>query len=210
MSLLLFLRDLGMCWANAPGSAGKKNRFGGGTEPLVWAEFHLYKSVGGLYLQNAEVKEDFLAIRSDPKRLLAAIRFYKRTKQILIIGHAGNDILKILWNAMILLNKNCPVEIVEFRFNWRLLKALGLAPSLRNCCECGAALKNELSWSGDGLLCIRCRQTAAKPSPGILTSLQRAALLDQPSFVEWAKSQTQYSFFYEHTRKTIIFFTKFS
>lgn len=211
MSLLLFLRDLGMRWASAPGASGKKSRFGGTIEPLVWAEFHLYQSVNGLYVQTAEVKEDFLFIRSDPKRLLAAMRFYKRIKQTLVAQHESNQLLTILWNVMSALNENCPIDITEFRFNWRLLKALGLAPSLQSCCECGAPLKDELNWSEDGLLCARCKGTAAPP--GALKCLQRAAMLDQGSFITWSKKQTEYTecnFFREQSKKLVIFFSKFS
>lgn len=212
MSLLLLLRDLGMRWVSAPGAAGKKSRFGGATEPLVWAEFHLYQSTGGLYLQNAEVKEDFLSVRTNAKKLLAAALFYKKTKQVLIAGHESNQILTILWNAMLSIGENCPEDIVEFRFNWRLLKALGLAPSLRSCCKCDSPLNDELNWSENGLLCAGC--AGAKPQPqGALASLQRAALLEQRSFVVWSKKQTEYTeykFFREQSKKIVIFFSKFS
>lgn len=214
MSLLLFLRDLGMRWVNAPGASGAKSRFGGATEPLVWAEFHLYQSAGGLYVRNAEIKEDFLSIRSDPKRLLSAIRLYKRAKQVLIAGHESNQILTILWNAMLSLNENCPQDIVEFRFNWRLLKTLGLAPSLQSCCACGARLRGELNWSEDGLLCAKCGgEDGGTRQEEALRDLQRAALLDQRSFVEWSKTRAEYvkyGFFKEHSKKIVIFFANFS
>lgn len=206
-SLLLFLRDIGMRWVSAPGATGRKNRFGGATEPLVWAEFHLYQSANGLYLQNAEVKEDFLSIRSKPKRLLTAIRCYKRVKQILMAGHESNQILTILFNAMLLLNEDCPEEIVEFRFNWRLLRALGLAPSLHSCCCCGLPLKDELRWSDDGLLCVRC--VTGKSPPDALKDLQKAALLDYPRFVEWSKRQKYSNFYLDNLQKLIIFFSNF-
>lgn len=213
MSLLLFLRDLGMRWVSAPGAAGGKSRFGGATEPLVWAEYHLYQSSGGLYVRNAEIREDFLQIRSDPKRLLTAIRLYKRIKQILVAGHESNQILTILWNAMLSLNENCPADAVEFRFNWRLLRTLGLAPSLQSCCACGARLKDELQWSGDGLLCARCGGQAGEGREEALGDLQRAAMLDQRSFVEWSKKRAEYAgcgFLKEHSKKIMIFFANFS
>lgn len=209
-SLLLLLRDLGMRWVNAPGATGRKSRFGAATEPLIWAEFHLYSSAKGVYLQSAEVKEDFLNIRSSPGRLLTAMRCYKRTRRILLAEHESNHILTILWNMMLALNENCPEKIVEFRFNWRLLKSLGLAPSLNSCCECGASLEYELNWSRDGLLCARCGGTADKSFPDTLKSLQLAALLDQRRFVEWAKRQADSVIFKEHNKELVSFFSNFS
>lgn len=211
-SLLLFLRDLGMRWVSAPGATGKKSRFGGATEPLVWAEYHLYQSTHGLYLQNAEVREDFLRIRSDRRRLLTAMRCYKRVRQILMEGHESNQILILLWNAMLSLNANCPAEVTEFRFNWRLLRALGLAPSLLTCSECGSTLKDELNWSPDGLLCGRCKNTgtmAGQPA-NTLADLQKAALLGQANFLEWSVRQVNCNFFSEHMKKLIRFFANFN
>lgn len=199
-----------MRWVSAPGASGKKTRFGGATEPLIWAEFHLYQSANGLYLQNAEVREDFLSVRSKPARLLTAMRCYKRVRHILMAEHESNQILTILWNTMLALNEKCPESIVEFRFNWRLLKALGLAPSLQTCSECGSHLKEELCWSQDGLLCARCKNMPDSLPQNALINLQRAVLLDQARFVGWSKQQSQDSFFSENTKKLLIFFTRFN
>lgn len=210
-SLLLLLRDLGLCWVSAPGANGRKGRFGGATEPFVWAEFCLYQSANGMYLQSAEVREDFLAVRSDPKLLLTAMRCYKRVKQTLMVGHESNQSLIILWNAMLALSAGCAAELAEFRFCWRLLRYLGQAPSLLECCGCGAPLKEELGWSQDGLLCSACGASAAPP--GALADLQRAALLEQDRFVEWAKRPRQKKYlglFSEQTKKLIIFFADLS
>lgn len=209
-SLLLLLRDLGMRWVSAPGAASRKNRFGGATEPLVWSEFNLYSSAKGLYLQSAEVKEDFLNVRSNSRRLLTAMRCYKRAKQILLAEHESNQILIVLWNMLLSLNENCPEEIVEFRFNWRLLKSLGLAPSLKSCCGCGMPLNHELNWSRDGLLCVRCKGAGGESPQDALRSLQLAALLDQPRFAEWSKGQTKLNFFKDHNKELMKFFSNFS
>ena len=212
-SLLLFMRDIGMRWVSAPGATGRKNRFGGAIEPMAWAEFHLFQSVKGLYLQSAEVREDFLAVRSSPKRLLASMRCYKRVKQTLMAEHESNQILVILWNTMLAFNENCPEQIVEYRFNWRLLKALGLAPSLQSCCECGLPLGEEPRWSSNGLLCSRCGSGTANKPVRELLDIQRAAMLDHHRFVQWAKKQTyndNMNFFGEYIKKLIIFFTNFS
>lgn len=199
-----------MRWVSAPGASGKKSRFGGATEPLVWAEFHLYQSANGLYIHNAEVKEDFLSVRSEPKRLFTAMRCYKRVKQILMTGHESNQILTILFNIMLTLDNNCPEEIAEFRFNWRLLRALGLAPSLRTCSECGSLLKDELHWSNDGLLCAMCGGGAGKSPLGMLRNLQKAALLDYRRFAEWSKRQEHSDFYLNNTKKLMMFFTNFN
>ena len=88
-SLLIFLRGLGPRWVNAPSG---KNRFGGATEPLVWGTFNLYQSPSMLYLQGAEVKEDFISLRNSRESLLAALRIYKQTAKILMDTHTSDNI----------------------------------------------------------------------------------------------------------------------
>ena len=77
-TLLIFLRGLGPRWVSAPSG---KNRFGGAVEPLVWGTFNLYQSPSMLYLQGAEVKEDFISLRSSGSSLMTALRIYSRRQK---------------------------------------------------------------------------------------------------------------------------------
>jgi DNA repair protein RecO (recombination protein O) len=189
-SLLLFLRDMGPRWVYAP-AASAKSRFGGMTEPLVWGTFNLYQSPGRLYFQGAEIREDFLSLRSSPKLLMTALRFYKRTAKVLLVGHESNSALNILWSSLLLLKENCPSEIVELRFTWKLLKTVGLAPSLVNCVNCGSVLNESSFWSSDGLLCSNCCSGTGKMkvSYAVLRMLQAAVLLDHNKFIKWSNTQ---------------------
>ncbi len=211
LSLLLFLRDMGPRWVNAP-AASSKNRFGGATEPLVWGTFDLYQSPNKLYLQGAEIKEDFLALRSSPGQLMTALRFYKRLSKVLLVGHESNQILTILWGAMLLLKEKCPVEIVDFRFTWKLLKAVGLAPSLQHCVNCGSHLQEKTLWCSDGLLCAQCSADNRNKqiSSEELRSLQASALLDQEKFIEWSHAQKSVEIYNEQLKILITFFTDFN
>lgn len=210
-SLLLFMRDLGPRWVNAPAASGK-NRFGGATEPLVWGEFNLYQSPKSLYLQAAEVKEDFIALRDSPLKLTTALKFYKRLSRVLMTGHESNQILTLLWGTLILLKENCPVDSVEFRFTWRLLKGTGLAPSMQSCVNCGAKLCGAAFWNGDGLLCEACGSGLGKTAllRETLKMMQLAALLDHDKFMEWSRLNESPEIFKEQTKKLITLFSDFS
>lgn len=185
-SLLLFLKGYGIVWVSAP--SGSKSRFAGAGEPMVWGSYELYKSPGRFYVKSAEIKEDFLSVRSSPKKLTTAVSLYQLISQTIYQEHENDKALNLLWSCMLLLNSGCPAETVKFRFIWRLLKYLGLAPSLTNCVSCSAQLTTALA-AHDGLLCEKCAVSGCKISAGQLAELQAAAMLPQEKFAEWAKGK---------------------
>lgn len=208
-SLLLFLRNMGPLWVSAPASK-TKCRFGGATEPLVWAEFNLYQSPTRLYLQSADVKEDFISLRSSAEKLKTALRFYKRLAKSLMVGHECNNTLTLLWSSLVLLKENCPADIVEYRFTWRLLRESGLAPSLQYCVKCGCRLEDGASWTKDGLACITCSGGALRgPAAEDLRELRLAALLEHNKFIVWSASQKKSALFTDELKKLVTFFTDF-
>ena len=135
-SLLLFLRGFGPLWAGAP-SAGGKNRFGGGAEPMVWGSFSLYQSPSRLYLQSVDVKEDFLQLRGSPAALACAARLYRLTADEAPSGCENDGLLRALWSAAVQLRAGALPAAVEFRYMWKLLAVMGTAPSLGYCAGCG-------------------------------------------------------------------------
>ena len=206
-SLLLFLRDMGPVWVSAPASK-TKCRFGGATEPLVWAEFSLYQSPSRLYLQGAEIREDFISLRSSAEKLKTALRLYKRLTSVLLTSHESNNILTLLWSAMILLKENCPADIVEYRFTWRLLKETGLAPSLQYCVKCGAKLESGAIWTRDGLICSSCSASGREDiGREELSCLRFAAMLSHDKFIGWSKGREKSSLFTGQLKKLVTFFT---
>lgn len=186
-SLLLFLRGFGPRWASAPSSGGK-NRFGGAAEPMVWGSFSLYQSPARLYLQSADIKEDFLALRSSPAALSCAARLYRLTANEAPSGCSNDGLLRALWNAMLELRGGAKPAAVEFRYMWRLLAVMGTAPSLSICAGCGGELAGGALFTGEGLLCENCAR-GAKGTPVSereLSVLRAAAGLPHDKFVEWA------------------------
>lgn len=205
-SLLLFLRDLGPRWVSAPSSAAK-NRFGGAVEPIVWGTYSLYQSPTRLYLQGAEVKEDFLALRSAPERLSTALGFYKKVLRVLMNSHASNDVLTLLWSCMSLLCEGVLPAAAEFRFTWRLLNLTGCAPSLQYCVTCGAPLeKNNSYWIDDGGVCCEKCATEKRGEAIALANLQYAALLSHENFIKWSPKAGDKSLYTLYSNKLLNYF----
>ena len=133
--LTLFLKGMGLTFVSARGAATGKVRFGGGTEPLVWGSFSLYRSRGGdegkKYLKGVDVADDMLKLRSRADALFAAVRWAKLLKRHLMDDHPADDILaNFYWNMKLMSDGEIPVEAAEWRFLWRWLKTWGLAPDL--------------------------------------------------------------------------------
>ncbi|HIR17452.1 MAG TPA: DNA repair protein RecO C-terminal domain-containing protein [Candidatus Caccocola faecigallinarum] len=206
-SLLLFLRGFGPRWAGAP-AAGGKNRFGGGAEPMVWGSFSLYRSPTRLYLQSVDVKEDFLPLRRSPAALACAARLYRLTAAEAPADCENDGLLRTLWSAMVQLRDGAIPAAVEFRYMWRLLAAMGTAPSLEYCAGCGERLARGGLFTDEGILCGRCaaRAKGAPLSERELLVLRAAAALPHAKFVEWAAKRPAEEIFAANIKKLSSYF----
>lgn len=194
--LLLFLKGMGAAWVSAPGADGAKNRFGGGTEPLVWGLFDFYQSPRRLYLKSVDVREDFLGFRTSPKKLSTAVNWCRLLAKNIPVGHECDDLLSLLWGSLKNLALGIDPRLVDLRFAWRWGSLWGVAPSLENCCACGSGLhcaeEAEAVWVEDGLFCARCSASlslddgALPISFALLQEIRRAAMLPREQFLTWA------------------------
>lgn len=199
------MKELGPRWAGAP-AASSRNRFGGGTEPLVWGEFSLYQSPSRLYLQGVEVKEDFLALRSAPQALLCALRLYKLTAKEMPADCENDALLRALWSAMIQLKEAAPPYIVEFRYMWKFMSLFGIAPSLEICSSCGALLRDGGLFTEEGLFCPKCAGEPAVITPDELAEMRMAAVLPHEKFLMWSKASHKKETFTTTLKKLSPFF----
>jgi DNA repair protein RecO (recombination protein O) len=201
--LLLFLTSYGATWASAPGLSGSKNRFGAGTEPMMWGEFLLYRSPRRLYLKDIDVREDFWSLRRSRGALRTALGWCGELSSRLMPGAMSDNLLSLLWGSMKNLSKGLDSLLLDVRFAWRWGNLWGVAPSLDSCSYCGGALSRGdglVNRTPDGLLCENCFNGAAEasvkdrtncqPIPrSALPTLRRAATLPRDSFAAWAAGE---------------------
>lgn len=182
--LLIFFKELGPRWVSAPINRSRTGITG--VEPLVWGSFNLYQSPTSLSVKSFDVKEDFLKIRMTPKKLLCAVKLYKLTGDKLFLGHENDDALKLLWNTMNQISEVENLDLVEFRFIWRLLNIMGRAPSFKYCVNCGSKIEAiPAKWSEDGLICDKCSGITDLCQEEI-KKLQYIISLNQENFIKWA------------------------
>jgi DNA repair protein RecO (recombination protein O) len=199
--LLLFLSSLGAVWVSAPGAGGPKNRFGAGTEPMMWGEFTLYQSPRRLYLKGVDIREDFWNIRKSPRTLRTAIKWCGEIVSRLLPGAQSDDLLSLLWGCMKNLSCGLDPTLLDIRFAWRWGNLWGLAPQLDSCSSCGAAIDDKspsaLRRTSDGILCGKCSADArilnsvtlcGSLETFTLDLMRRAATLPREKFLSWASN----------------------
>lgn len=182
----LFLKEMGIIWVIAPGSAKGKVRFGGALEPSSWGIFNLYKGARNFYLQAVEIKADSWILRQSPRALRTYFAFLKMINLHVPRQHPDDRVLANLFWTRELLLKGCPEEVVEWRFLWRWLNLWGLAPQLDACMVCGKAMSEGLI-STEGFLCGDCishEEPLHLPVVN-LRVLQKAVMLSRDSFPDF-------------------------
>ncbi|MGI6253042.1 MAG: DNA repair protein RecO [Synergistaceae bacterium] len=155
VSLYLLLKGTGPLWVSAPGAGKGRIRFGGGTEPLTWGVFNLYKGARKFYLKSVDVREDFWSLRSSAEGLRTLLEWDRLLCRHLAPGLACDDLVPIFYWCSALIRDGADRGAAEWRFLRRWLEAWGLAPSLDRCLSCGIALEDAF-WSAEGLQCSKC------------------------------------------------------
>ncbi|SMG44822.1 DNA repair protein RecO [Dethiosulfovibrio salsuginis] len=155
INLLCLLREKGPIWVSLPGGAKGKVRLGGSTEPMIWGEFSLHRSRSRDYLKEVEVKQDFWKLRSMPEALMTSFRWFRLLGDVLLWRQPVDEVLPVLYWSMELLESGSDPIGVDLRFTWRLLNALGIAPSMKNCDYCGADISCGV-WRDNGFVCVNC------------------------------------------------------
>jgi DNA repair protein RecO (recombination protein O) len=197
--LLLFLRTHGATWVSAPGADGPRNRFGAGTEPMMWGEFRLYQSPRRLYLKGVEVREDFWNIRRSPAALRTAVKWCGKLAARLMPGVEDDSLLSLLWGSMKNLSNGLRPLLLDIRFAWRWGNLWGVAPPLDSCVSCGARMNggpDALRRTSEGFLCGDCsgrsgaeeaEDAASRPfTAPAFAALRNSATLPLDKFSAWA------------------------
>lgn len=199
--VLLFLSGMGAVWVNAPGADGTKNRFGAGTEPMVWGDFHLYQSPKRLYLKGVEVREHFWNIRKSRGALRMAVKWLGAVSENLPVGCESDSLLSLLWGSMKNLSSGISPLLLDVRFALRWCGIWGTAPPLEECALCGVGLQSlsePLHMTSMGFICQRCGAGRNIPGDTVfykrmsilsLGEFRRAVLLSKDGFSEWAKGK---------------------
>ncbi|HOO62886.1 MAG TPA: DNA repair protein RecO C-terminal domain-containing protein [Synergistaceae bacterium] len=192
-TLYLWCREKGPFWVFAPGSGrGKISR--GYTEPLVWGEFHLYKSPRGIYLKVADLREDFWDFRKSPRKMREALQWAGLLKKNLLAEHPEDALLRVFYWSLILLREGAPLPPLRWRFLWKWLSLWGRAPDLWRCEHCGKLLEENPAYTQGartGFLCPLCgNSSGGLEATLVLQELRKAVMLSRSDFRNYSFTLT--------------------
>jgi DNA repair protein RecO (recombination protein O) len=140
--VVLLSRELGWLRGVAKNSRRSRIRFGGHLEPLSVVEFSLRPRQRDdlVWVEDSQVVEGFLGIRTDIRRVAAAAYFLELSS--LFMGEASPDtnLFDFLRRFLRTLDSAQPQQLLLLFEEIRLLALLGLQPSFGPCAACGEKL----------------------------------------------------------------------
>lgn len=165
--------------AVAKGARRPKSRFAGSLEPLCRVEMIYFlqpQRTALARLNHCEVLDAYDALRADYDRLISGLYLMELADTILREGVPVPACFENLVGALEALAEGTNSELVRWGTSWRLLSALGYAPSLGSCVVCRG--RDGLVTFNPGLggcLCSECwtrDREGLSISPGARESLR--------------------------------------
>ena len=174
--LTVLTRDYGKRTVKARGCRRKTSKLTAASQLLVWSDMTLYQRGEYLTLNEAEVLDQFWAVRQDIDLLAAASYFAEVIEATAQEGEEAGDLLSLLLNSLYALDKlGRPKELVKAAFELRLLCLTGYEPRIDACAVCGRPdpVEARLNLTQGVLHCAAC---GAQVGEGVSMPLSPAAL----------------------------------
>jgi len=196
---VLFTRNNGKLSVMAKGSKRPKNRFGGPVDRLqaVQAVFTVRPSGGLGQLAELVEQDTFGGLRTDLRAFYAASYLAELVRTSTEEMDPHPEVFKMLRDALRRLSRGAGSDILVYRFEVRLLSALGLMPQLGHCVSCrrerpaGQRGKGSggsfFSPAAGGVLCRRCRTQAGQGIEATGKALDALAFLARAADEEVAR-----------------------
>jgi DNA repair protein RecO (recombination protein O) len=146
--------------AVARGVGKPASKLAAALEPFTLARLFLAHGRGLDRLAQVEVIESYLPLREDLQRYAYGAYLLELTSVTTEPGHAVPGLFEHLQAALDRLAAGDDPEIIVWSFTLRLLAALGTAPDMDQCVQCGAELKASAGYVAalGGAVCEDCGQ----------------------------------------------------
>ncbi|MCL1975605.1 MAG: DNA repair protein RecO [Firmicutes bacterium] len=156
----LYSLERGRLTVLAKGASRPNGGLRGLIQPFTQVNLNLAKGRGSLdIIFQGEVMRPFISLRQDLEKIAYASYMTELIISSMPEGKPSRSVFVLLLSAFSLLDMDISPSHASCFFELHLLSALGLAPYLENCMNCGRGLKGGsflLSPARGGLLCISC------------------------------------------------------
>ncbi len=175
--LTVFTKDWGAVSVSARGVRGGKRRCTG-AGLFCYSNFVLFQGRNSYQLNECELIRSFHKISDDLMTMSCASYFCE-----IVSGEQLENppLMKLLLNALAMLENGKPVWLVKGVFEVRAAGELGFAPELFSCVCCGR--QHHLSFfshRAGGAVCEQCSKEAYKISKPILRAMQYIQIAQNP------------------------------
>ena len=154
----ILTEDSGIISASAKGVKSMKSKLSSGCSLFSYSDFLLTESNGRYIVASAVLSDGFYGLSANIERLSYATYIAELTKAVSPAPEDAKAIIPLLLNTFYLFaNSNKDLRLIKCVFELRLLCALGYAPELDGCVECGNA--EELCFFSPvegGIICRDC------------------------------------------------------
>jgi DNA repair protein RecO (recombination protein O) len=179
--ITLFTEEYGKVGVMVRGAKKARSRHAAVTQLYTYGEYVYYKSNTGTLgtLNNAELLDAFIGIRSDLRSSAYAAYFAELTDRLVPDGEASGYLFEQLKAGLASLNEGKDPQIIAFLLEMKLFRFAGISPVADACASCDRVPEPEepVVWSvqAGGLVCRRCAGRAAPD--GVLLQPAAARLL---------------------------------
>jgi len=194
--LTVLCEEYGKISFKASGVRNYKSKNMAATQPFAYSEFTLFRTPTFIRMNEAQVIENFYAIRLDLASLALAV-YLSDIAAVMCVSDSGEngEILRLLLNSLhIISNKKMPNKIIKAVYELRALTKSGFMPNLEECEICsGRSFADIIFFDviGGNLICGECIDKVnqdgklVRISPDILNVLR---------FITSAKDEKLFSF----------------
>lgn len=189
--ILNVLTPEGKITVSARGARRKGSRISAACQLFALSEMELFKYKDRYSLNEAEVKEQFLGLRSDIKKFALAAYFMELAETIVNEAEESSEILALTLNSLYVLETDIKSEtLIKAVFELRVMAIAGFEPRVDCCAICGDVNPEHprLSITQGVLCCANCR-----PAEGVAMPLEMGAL-DAMRYVINADNKKLFSF----------------
>ena len=151
--------ERGKITAIAMGARKTRSKLAGNVQPLTYVNLQIYTGKGPDIIQQVEVLDSFISVKSDLDRLAQAFNLAEIFDVMSFAGEMEEHQFRFFLASLKLLQKSDNALAAACAIKLKLLTMCGYEMQFDVCCACGCSVSygNEfLSFANGGLVCRQC------------------------------------------------------
>ncbi|MCL2461711.1 MAG: DNA repair protein RecO [Defluviitaleaceae bacterium] len=186
--LTLLIKGSGRAMASARGARRQGSKIAAGAQLFTYSDFVFFKRGDFLSLTQADVIENFYALRTDYDRLRAGSYLLELCDRTIMENVPCDDVMYLLLKTLLALSRGkASPDLAARAFEFKFFAYMGMAPDFSRCARCGREIgeAGPVLFAGDGAVCAACaNERNSAGNAAALVRLSREAVNAARGFVE--------------------------